>query len=127
MYHPWITRSIPPPSAHFLGLEGGGIERIFSRSTKIPPKIGACGGLWKNDLKISIYTSITILPAQKQKMKFFKHQSHSLQITPHLFFWIFKFDFFIIFPKHQGGPLLFFQVTQLLKSDSKGPPLYFFN
>ena len=54
-----VVNALNPPFCTFFGFGRGGIERIFSRATKIPPKIGACGGLWKRDLKISIYTSIT--------------------------------------------------------------------
>ena len=68
----------PPPSAHFLSLEGGGGLRGFFRHTKMLPKIGACGGLWKNDLKNSMYTSITnenLL--EKKNFQVFHAQTHS--------------------------------------------------
>ena len=42
------------------------------------------------------------------------------------FFWIFKSESFIIFPKHKGEHLLFFEMTQISKIDSKGPRLFFF-
>ena len=58
----------PPPSVHFLSLEGGLIG--FFRDIRMLPKIGACGGLWKNDLKNSMYTSITNENLLKKKKNF---------------------------------------------------------
>jgi len=102
----------PPPSAHFLGLEEGGIERIFSRSTEIPPKIGACGGLWKNDLKISIHTSITILPAQKKNV-FQTSVAFPVDNPPLVFFGFSNLIFSSFFQNTRGDPYFFFQVTQI--------------
>ena len=39
IYHPWISRSITPPSSFFHEIEGGG------NTVKKREKIGACGGL----------------------------------------------------------------------------------